>query len=417
MKILYILPFVPWPLRVRSYNLIPRLAKRHEISLLCLDCSATGSEGDVRPLRPLCREIRFVRHQKSTALFQCAVALATSIPLRIAYFASQKMEFEVRRAIAEFSPDVIYVERWRALQYVPTDTKVPIVCDPTDSMLLYNERLMQTGSLRERLIGFEESFKFRRHEAELAGRVDAAVFCSRVDLEYVQEYAPAANLVLVPNGVDCRAFFMKEPHEEDPSTVVFTGDFHYSPNRHAVQFFLNEIYPLTLQKVPTTKFIAVGRGASTHLDRVARSTPGMSVVDFVPDLRSYVAKAAVAIAPIIVGAGVSNKVGQTFATGTAVVATRLACGDLPVRSGEHLFLADDPGTFSANVVSLLLDPVLRRRLAVSARRFIEENYDWAIVAARMERLLEETAHRRPRVLQPCTVDKTAVREGIVSHTL
>ena len=31
MKILYIVPFVPWAVKVRSFNLIPRLARRHEI--------------------------------------------------------------------------------------------------------------------------------------------------------------------------------------------------------------------------------------------------------------------------------------------------------------------------------------------------------------------------------------------------
>ena len=51
MRILYIVPFVPWPLRVRSYNLIPRLAGEHEIYLLCLSGSVED-EARISPLRP-----------------------------------------------------------------------------------------------------------------------------------------------------------------------------------------------------------------------------------------------------------------------------------------------------------------------------------------------------------------------------
>jgi glycosyltransferase involved in cell wall biosynthesis len=386
MRILYIVPFVPWPLRVRSYNLIPRLARRNEIYLLCL----TGSDEEERraqSLREVCQEIRFVRHTKLRAFWQCALALATPVPLRMAYFASPDMRAAVQQAITEFSPEVIYLERWRTLQYVPANVQVPVICDPTDSMLLYNQRLMRTGAWWERVVGFEEYLKFRRYEAKLAGRAKMVVFCSQVDLECVQKIASAARYAVVPNGVDCETFFPKQPQEEEPNTIVFCGHFGYSPNRHAVRFFLKRIFPLIRQQIPNANFIAVGKGAAQHLEKESRNLAGLEVVGFVPDLRHYIAKAAVAVAPITVGAGVSNKLAEAFATGTPVVATRLPCGDLPVRDGVHLLLADDPKAFAEKVVRLLREPDLRRHLALNARRFVEATYDWEIVAGKMEGLM------------------------------
>ena len=388
MRILYILPFVPWTLRVRSNNLIPRLARRHQIHLLCLSGSAK-EDARARPLHGLCQEVRCIRHRKSRAFLQCAVALATPVPLRIAYFASAGMRVAVRQAIAEFSPDVIYVERWRALQYVPADVQVPVLCDPTDSMLLYNRRLMRIGSWWERVVGFEEYLKFLRHEAKLAGRASVVVFCSRVDLECVRKSAPATRYVLVPNGVDCETFFPKQPHEEEPGTIVFTGNFGYGPNRHAVRFFLEEILPLVRQQIPSAKLIAVGNGASRYLATDSRSNPGLEVVDLVPELRPYIARATVAVAPITVGAGVSNKLLEAFATGTPVVATRLACGDMLVQDGEHLLLADKPSVFVEKVIQVLRDPDLRARLVSRARRLVEEHYDWRIVYRSMEQAMAD----------------------------
>ena len=73
-------------------------------------------------------------------------------------------------------PDLIYVERWRALQHVPAGVQVPVVCDPTDSMLLYNQRLVRAGRWWERMVGLEESIKFRQYEAALARRAGAQLF-------------------------------------------------------------------------------------------------------------------------------------------------------------------------------------------------------------------------------------------------
>ena len=386
MRILYILPFVPWHIRVRSHNLIPRLAKEHDIYLLCLSGSA---EEDARAesLQKYCRQVRLVRHQKSRAFWQCALALATPVPLRMAYFASPDMREWVQRAAAEFSPDVIYVERWRTLQYVSSNISVPVVCDPTDSMLLYNQRLMRTGSWWERLVGLEESLKFRTYEGTLAKRADAVIFCSRIDLECVRQIAPTARYALVPNAVDREMFFPKQLQEEEPNTIVFTGNFGYRPNRHAVRFFLKEIFPLIRKDVPNARFMAVGSRATRYLERDAQKTPGLEVIDFVPDLRSYIAKAAVAVAAITVGAGVSNKLGEAFATGTAVVATSLACGDMRVRDGEHLLLADEPSVFAEKVVRLLRNPDLRHQLVSRARRLVEEHYDWRIVYRSMEQVM------------------------------
>lgn len=390
MRILYILPFVPWHIRVRSYNLIPRLAKEHEIYLLCLSDSPQ-EDTRAEPLRKYCREVKLVRHRRARALLQCVIALATPIPLRIAYFFSRAMQQEALKAAVEFSPDVIYTERWRSLQYVPTDTSVPVICDPTDSMLLYNERLMRTGVWWERLVGFEEALKFRSYEGKIANRANAVIFCSRVDLEFVRRLAPDARYELVANGVNRQDFFPKQPHEEEPNTIIFTGNFAYRPNRHAAEFFLRDVFPLVRQQIPAARLMLVGSGASRYLKRDSQKAPGVEVIDFVPQLRSYIAKAAVAVAPITVGSGVSNKLGEAFATGTAVVATSLACGDMPARDGEHLLLADKPQIFAEKVVQLLGSPHLRSRLAKRAKILVEEYYDWDIVYRSMQRVMLDLA--------------------------
>jgi glycosyltransferase involved in cell wall biosynthesis len=124
------------------------------------------------------------------------------------------------------------------------------------------------------------------------------------------------------------------------------------------------------------------------------SHPGaarVEVHDFVPDLQPYLASATVAVAPIQLGAGVSNKIMEAFSVGTSVVATPMACGDLPVRDGEHLFIADDRQRFAMCVLTLLNRENTRKRLVRSAQTLVRAQYDWELVSSAMERLLSEAA--------------------------
>jgi glycosyltransferase involved in cell wall biosynthesis len=386
MKILYVVPFVPWPVRVRSFNLIPRLARNHEIHLVCVSRTEPTAE-QVDWLAKYCKTLVHIRHNKWQGMAQCALALPTSTPLRLAYCRSQTARTAVKRVSKEVRPDVVYVERWRALEFLPEQLSAPLVCDPTDSMTLYNQRLIKAGVWWEKLIGWEEYRKFRRCEGELACRADVTVFCSRLDLNCVKEQAPDARCELIPNGVDCDKFYFKNGREGAPTTLIFTGSFKYRPNCHAAEYFLKEIFPLIRREMPASKFLAVGYGAKKALAG-HRERDGIETIDFVQDLRPYLANATVAVAPLTIGAGVSNKVAEGFAVGTPVVATPLACGDLPVTSGEQLLIGRDPNQFADHVVRLLKDGEFRMQMALRARQFVEKHYDWEMVSGKMENLMK-----------------------------
>jgi glycosyltransferase involved in cell wall biosynthesis len=255
-------------------------------------------------------------------------------------------------------------------------------------MLLYNQRLFRTGSWHEKLVASVEGLKFLSHESRLSARAAVNVFCSSVDLECVRSRAPESHFAIIPNGVDCEKFHFKDTSEEDPATIIFTGSFTHSPNRHAMKLFIRRIFPIVKRRVPRSRLVIVGNQARQRM-RALSGDPSIEIVDFVPNLRPALATATVAVAPLTFGVGVTNKVLEAFGTGTAVVATPVACGDLPVREGVHLLLASNATAFAEEVIRLLLDANLRRRLAINARQFVECTYDWEIVSKQMEELMQQ----------------------------
>ena len=106
---------------------------------------------------------------------------------------------------------------------------------------------------------------------------------------------------------------------------------------------------------PDLRFVVVGRRPGRRLRRCAMRL-GFTLTGAVPDVRPFLAHAAVAVAPLRVARGVPNKVLEAMAMAKAVVATPAAARGLRVRAGQDIVLAsrsrclrpgDQPGSRSA----------------------------------------------------------------------
>jgi hypothetical protein len=101
-------------------------------------------------------------------------------------------------------------------------------------------------------------------------------------------------------------------------------------------------------------------------DAVSR-TSGVEVTGAVPDVRPYLWRAAVSVAPIWTARGVQNKVLEAVAAGLPSVITPAVMGGLPAQVASACAVADTADTFAASVLRLLeLSPVARRAIASSA---------------------------------------------------
>ncbi|MDH3294635.1 MAG: glycosyltransferase, partial [Acidimicrobiia bacterium] len=90
---------------------------------------------------------------------------------------------------------------------------------------------------------------------------------------------------------------------------------------------------------------------------------------------------------------------ESAACGTPTVASAVGGLLSLVDHGHSGYLVEgrDPGSFAAWVNAILEDPVLARRLSVSAAA-MSRNYTWSTSAARLRRLYEDLTQAK---LAPC----------------
>jgi glycosyltransferase involved in cell wall biosynthesis len=148
-------------------------------------------------------------------------------------------------------------------------------------------------------------------------------------------------------------------------------------------WFAEAILPLIQREVPQARLYIVGLKPHPRL-RTLAGRPGIIITGGVPDVRAYLAPAAVAVVPLRMGGGTRLKVLEAMAMSKAVVSTTVGAEGLSARSGQELLIADAPADFARAVVALLRDPARRAALGQAARTFVSQRFDWPTIVPRLE---------------------------------
>ena len=115
----------------------------------------------------------------------------------------------------------------------------------------------------------------------------------------------------------------------------------------------------------------------------------MTVTGWVPDVRPYLDRAELFVAPLRLARGIQNKVLEAMAMGLPVVASRAAWRPTEIPEGEGIVAADGPDDFAAHVVRLLRDAPHRALTGRNARAAMESSYSWPAQLAVLDRVVAD----------------------------
>lgn len=393
MRVLFVAPYVPSPIRVRPFQLLRRLVARG--NAVTLVCPAHGPEdaAALDALRPLCTAITVAGGRAATAAAYLR-ALPGPLPLQAAHCLSPAFVAAVRSAISGGRFDVVHIEHLRGAEVARAAAAglpdaPPLVLDAVDSIsLLFERTLRRSPSPATRTMALVDLARTKRYEAAYGQRFAHITITSPEDrwaLTALREQLGAtggAPVTVVPNGVDVD-YFRPSEGERERDTVLFSGKMSYHANEAAALYLLREVMPLVWRSRPATRVVIAGARPGPRL-LAFRRDPRVEVTGFVPDLRQYLTSAAVAVAPITYGVGVQNKVLEAMACGAPVVAARQATVALAARPGAELLVADSAVEFAQQIVALLGDPARGAALGQAARTYVERCHSWEGSATLLE---------------------------------
>lgn len=416
MRILFVVPYVPNLVRVRPFNLIRSLVGRgHQITLATIWSRAEEHAG-LRELEPYCEEIIAVRVPGWQSAINSLLAVPTGQPLQTWYAWNRELANKIiSRLLSTKSEklfDVVHVEHLRGVKYGLyvqeqlggalagvsrsfTDdqlnagrVRVPVVWDSVDCIsYLFRQSASYSQSIIHRLITKFELGRTERYEAYLLDRFVRVLVTSQQDKDafsaLTKDGRPRENLCIIPNGVDLNYFFPDKEVQREKNAIVVSGKMSYHANITMVMHLVDHIMPIVWSRRPDAQLWIVGKDPPREICALAERGR-INVTGTVPDIRPYLRKATVAVAPLVYGAGIQNKVLESMACGAPVVVTPRAVAALQALPGKDVCVAQAADDFADSIVDLLDHPDRRDSIGEAGRNYVVNNHHWDRITENLE---------------------------------
>lgn len=227
---------------------------------------------------------------------------------------------------------------------------------------------------RDRLEARARLIRAPRRERRYLDSVDLVVTFSDKDADLLRDLGIHTPIHVLPPTLQVPEVVAPE-EGRDHTRLVFVGAFGRSENVQGALWFLDEVWPLVLADQPSATLDIVGAGPPPAL-RLRAAGP-VRVTGEVPTIGPYYDRAALAVAPLLTGAGVKFKIPQAMVHGLPVVTTSVGAEGLTGLVDEGMVVRDDPAGFACAVVALLRDPLARRRMGAAGRALVLVAFDQA----------------------------------------
>ena len=404
MRILILTHVVVYPAdagpKVKTLQVLRYLARQHTVSY-CTFVRNAGEELGAEKLREVCSRVSTVAIKRSrlSDVRYLLESLLTGDSFILRRDDRKAMRDKVQTLLRTEHIDVLHVDQLNMMRFVPSDWSGAIILDEHNAVWQVVKRLRKGASNPiSRWLLSREVRAIRKREGDACRRASVVLTVSEQDRRALREVAgEAVPIEVVPITVDTQHFQrIYSARGPQPGHLFTIGTLFWPPNSEGVTWWLREGYSHLTDLYPDLTYDIVGARPPKSLRQMAERFSGVRLHGYVADVEQFWIRATALAVPLLSGGGVRVKILEAMAMGVPVISTTIGCEGLAVRNREHLLIADTAREFAEACAAVLRDEGLARKLALNARRLIEEQYD-ANVALKSLDSAYERANRQSSI--------------------
>ncbi|XZF14321.1 glycosyltransferase [Chitinophagaceae bacterium MMS25-I14] len=315
----------------------------------------------------------------------------SNLPQHAERFYHKSFEQRIVEILQAFRPDVIQMESIYLSVYYPV---IKVNSAALLVQRLHNveyevwQRLAaETSSSVKRYYLNNLARRLRRFELQVWDETDLLLPITEVDADHIKNAGCRTDILVAPYGLP------ENKHEQIPGSLLqgyHLGAMDWLPNAEAMDWFLDEIWPVIHDAVPDFSFSFAGRNMP---QRFTENLPeGVTCAGEVADAAAFMAGKQILIVPLRSGGGIRVKIMEAMAAGRMVISTATGMQGIDAEPGVHYLLADTASAFAAQVFFCQQNPGKAAEIMHNGHTFIMERYGQKNI---MNRLLAKLNTRFP----------------------
>jgi len=412
-KILILTDRLPYPANSGTKNLLYNYCRiMHEKINYEITNISFLEEGDDKSLAPAFIARTYVLNKPSNIMKAFNVLKYTvftkKFPFQVSIYWSEENKKYIEDIISDEKPNIVMADLVRTAEYLKDFNGYKII-DLQDLLSLRYKRQLGMNSidsnpygaylyglpnLLQRILMMKrvryqvlksESFLLAEYEKKIGTQYDKAMFVAENETRIYNEILNGNKAITVPLGVDVEHYAQVYNLEKSKYKIAFMGMLNVAHNETGIIHFIEDIFPLVLEKQPKSQLYIIGGGLTKRLKRY--ETNNIVFTGEVKDIRSEVGRCRVFVCPLVFGSGIKTKNLEAMAMGVPVVTTSVGAENINTCPGEICFIEDDNKMFSEQVLKLMEDETLWCDMRKRAFEFVRDKFSWDVTENVLKEML------------------------------
>jgi glycosyltransferase involved in cell wall biosynthesis len=390
MRILQIATLIPVPPtdggKLSVFGITKSLSKKgHKIDFVCYR-KHEDYDTSYKLLSEYCTPY-ILDVQTDNSVWGALVNLFSPVPYNASKYYKKELTAFLKKYFKDIKPDIIQIDHlflgW-SVDEIRRLTSTPIILRSQNLEMNIMRRFYENQkNLLLKYFSFFQYKKFISYESNLCSKFNLCVMISEVDKNNLLSLNPTLNVINIPAGVESSLLEIKKK-EVIPYSLVHIGHTDWYPNSDGLNWFISDVMPELVKKLPQIKLFIYGGGNTYKFPVPTKLKENIHVVGYVENLWEELQDKALAIVPLRIGSGIRMKILELLATGTNVITTSVGFEGINLNDEEEIIVANSKIEFCQKIVQYFNNHFNTKLMSQNGRNFVANNYTWNDIATLFE---------------------------------
>jgi len=227
------------------------------------------------------------------------------------------------------------------------------------------------------------TFKLKQNEIDQSKKHHQTVAFSNIDAQFFESYAKSIQVIGLQSPLTDAAINELKPI--DHQTFFHLAAMDWLPNVEALDWLLNEVWPLVKIKSETTQLYLAGKNMPDRF----RSLENKGI--YVKEAKvaaHFIQENGVMLVPLFSGSGIRVKIIEGMSLGRCIICTSKALLGIEAEAGKHILVADDAENFAKKMVDCFQNQTMVNQIGNSAAIFAREHFSKKQIELEWKTLLD-----------------------------